>query len=110
MGGHLHTTQQQLQATGRVAAAAFWGSLHDFVGLRLCPAGWLDHIPPNHPFLCNAWKGEEQVLRVNRLAQPALQYRRYGCAWWVRYRLVVVCAWVDLHACVSWAFAAVMLP
>jgi hypothetical protein len=68
---HLHTAQQQLQAAGRVAAAAFWDSLHDFVGLRLCPAGWLDHIPPNHPFLCNAWEGEERVLWVNRLAQPA---------------------------------------
>jgi hypothetical protein len=68
---HLHTAQQQLQAAGRVATAAFWDSLHDFVGLRLCPAGWLDHIPPNHPFLCNAWEGEERVLRVNRLAQPA---------------------------------------
>jgi hypothetical protein len=64
---HLHTPQQRQQAAGRVAVAAFWDRLHDFVGLRLCPGAWFDHIATDHPFMCKVW-GEEGdwVLRVNK--------------------------------------------
>lgn len=68
---HLHTAQQRLQAAGRVAVATFWDRLHDFVGLGLCPAGWLDHIPTYHPFLCKVWEDGGWVLRVNRPNPPA---------------------------------------
>jgi hypothetical protein len=72
---HLHTAQLRVQAASRVAEAAFWDRLHDFVGLKLCPVAWLHRIPPVHPFLCavqgEAADDDEPVLRVNRVAPPA---------------------------------------
>jgi hypothetical protein len=69
---HLHTAQQRLQAASRVAVATFWDRLHDFVGLGLWPAGWLDHIPTYHPFLCKVSRPDGGwALRVNRPNTPA---------------------------------------
>jgi hypothetical protein len=41
----------QLLIAQKVAAAAFWDMLADFVGLALCPAAWLIEVPSQHPFL-----------------------------------------------------------
>ena len=41
----------QLLIAQKVAAAAFWDMLADFVGLALCPAAWLVEVPSQHPFL-----------------------------------------------------------
>jgi hypothetical protein len=68
---YLQTAEQRVQAACRVAAAAFWDRLHDFVGLRAYPAVWLQHILPTHPFLCIQGHGDDRVLRVNRPAAPA---------------------------------------
>jgi hypothetical protein len=68
---HLNTAAQRVQAACRVAEAAFWDRLHDFVGLGAYPPVWADHVSPTHPFVCSEWRGEERVLRVNRVTVPA---------------------------------------
>jgi hypothetical protein len=50
---HLNTTAQRVHAACRVAEAAFWDRLHDFVGLGAYPPMWADHVSPTHPFVCS---------------------------------------------------------
>ena len=68
---YLQTAQQRMQAACRVAEAAFWDRLHDFVGLKLCPEVWLGHISATHPFLCAVMSEGALDLRVRRTAPPA---------------------------------------
>ena len=48
---HALPVDVQLLLAGKVAVATFWDMLQDFVGLKLCPLEWLQHVPSQHPFL-----------------------------------------------------------
>jgi hypothetical protein len=42
----------QVEVAGKIAVAAFWDMLQDFVAVAMYPAAWLEHISAHHPFLC----------------------------------------------------------
>ena len=55
-----------MQVAGRVAEAAFWDLLHDFVGMGSYPPEWAQQVAPAHPFLRSAVHDGESVLMVHR--------------------------------------------
>jgi hypothetical protein len=61
----------QLCIASRVAVATFWDMLADFVGLKLYPAEWVQHISATHPFIAVSSLVEvEPKLVVNRPSSP----------------------------------------
>jgi hypothetical protein len=59
---------QRIPAASRVAKAAFWDYVQDFVCLRMAPATWVADITTTHPFIkLHQTAAGDRKLRLNRL-------------------------------------------
>lgn len=59
---------RRIAAASRVATAAFWDQVQDFLSLGLAPAPWVADIPVGHPFIqLHTTAGGSRALQLNKV-------------------------------------------